>query len=310
MAGAAWRRRRRWLAAAVLVGGMLILRIDGGGGTAGASALGPATPHLVVVVMENKEFGQVVGNANAPYINRTLFPGGKRFRNEYAPLHPSLPNYLVLTSGRYGGCFDDACPRNSDRDDNLFHQMNVAAPAISWKVYAESMPSNCALSDAGPYTVHHNPPTYYTNLGPSGDGSCATKDVPYSQLSADLAAGTLPQFAMVVPNVYSDMHTDANTPPCQLGAAVQNEVCQGDRWLQANLPPLLSDGGRNDVTAVVVFDEGTTNLGGGGHILSIELGPNVTGGATDDHFLTHAGLVNALARWFGLPGFAPLEPQL
>jgi hypothetical protein len=33
-----------------------------------------STAHLAVIVMENKESTQVVGNPNAPYINGTLIP--------------------------------------------------------------------------------------------------------------------------------------------------------------------------------------------------------------------------------------------
>ena len=68
-----------------------------------AGALGPKTPHLVLVVMENKEYTTVVGNPHAPYINGTIIPGGRLFTSYYASLHPSLPNYLIMTSSRFGG---------------------------------------------------------------------------------------------------------------------------------------------------------------------------------------------------------------
>jgi hypothetical protein len=230
----------------------------------------------------------------------------------HAVTHPSLPDYLVLTSGRYGTCVTDACPRRSSSADNLFAQMNHALTPVSWKVYAESMATNCALENKGAYAVRHNPPTYYSNLGPppAGDGSCAANDVPSSRLSADLAAGMLPDFAMVIPNLYNDMHSDRNAPACQLGSRVQNQVCQGDTWLRANLPAILSDGGRDDVTALLVFDEGSSAEGGGGKVALVETGPTTCGGCTDATPWNHYGLANALAAWFGLPAFSPARDNL
>jgi hypothetical protein len=49
----------------------------------------------------------------------------------------------------------DNCPVGFDTDENLFHQMDTAD--VSWKVYAESMPSNCYPANNGAYLVRHNP---------------------------------------------------------------------------------------------------------------------------------------------------------
>jgi phosphatidylinositol-3-phosphatase len=62
------------------------------------SALGASTPHLVIIAMENKEYSTVVGSSAAPYINGTLIPDSVVFTQYYAEEHPSLPNYLLLTS--------------------------------------------------------------------------------------------------------------------------------------------------------------------------------------------------------------------
>jgi hypothetical protein len=274
------------------------------GGTAPASALGASTPHLVVVMLENKEYSSVVGNANAPYLNQTLIPQGRLFTSYYSSTHPSLPNYLTITSAEFGGCITDACPYHAATQDNLFAQMDRATPAISWRVYAEDMPSNCYTHNTTTYVVRHNPPLYYANLP-----TCATNDVPYSALAGNLSAGTLPQFAMLIPNLYDDMHTDQNAAPCNLGSATQDEVCQGDTWLRDQLPAVLSDGGRNDVTALIVFDEGGTNQGGGGHVLLLEVGPNTCTGCTDSTPYSERSLADAIDDWFGLPHLQVTPPS-
>src|SRR5215203_2057161 len=97
-----------------------------------AAAVGVSN-HLIVIPMENKGYTQIVGSANAPYINNTMIPGGRLFTNFYAVAHPSLPDYLVLSSGDYRGCVTDACSPNSVAGENVFHQL-----AGDWKVYAEN----------------------------------------------------------------------------------------------------------------------------------------------------------------------------
>jgi hypothetical protein len=272
------------------------------------SALGVTTPHLAVIMMENKELGQVVGSANAPYVNNTLLPQARLFTNYYAVSHPSLPDYLVLTSGDDSGCVVDTCPRNSVAGNNLFQQLNDAGS--TWKAYAEDMPSNCYASDSGPYLVRHNPPTYYTSLAGTGPGSCGANDVPWSALAGDLGTSSLPALMWLAPNQYDDMHTDRNTAPCQLGTALANQVCQGDTWLQQNLPTILSDGGRNDVTVLIAFDEGSSGAGGGGQVPLIEVGPNTCDGCTVSAPFDHHGLLNAIEDWFGVPRLSPAVPDL
>ena len=106
------------------------------------------------------------------------------------------------------------------------------------------------------------------------------------------------------------MHTDQNLAPCQLGNALQNQICQGDVWLKNNLPALLSNGGRNDVTAVVIWDEGVGASGGGGQVPMVEVGAGVPGGTQVATPLTHYGLVNAIADWFHLARLTAAAPPL
>src|SRR6516225_533268 len=94
------------------------------------------------------------------------------------------------------------------------------------------MPSPCAASDAGPYAVRHNPPPYYTRLA-----GCHSNDVPYSRLAADLAAGSLPAFSFVTPNVDHDMH--------------DGTVAQGSAWLASQLPRILHSKQYRDRSTVV-----------------------------------------------------------
>lgn len=273
------------------------------------SALGAATPHLVIILMENKEYETVVGSSAAPYINGTLIPASRVFTKYYAEEHPSLPNYLALTSAGSAGCVADNCPVGLNPQENLFSQMDTAD--VSWKAYQESMPSNCYPSNKGAYLVRHNPPPYYLNLT---GGSCAANDVPFTQFATDLQAGTLPEFSFITPNKYNDMHTELPAgPQCPQTNITLRRVCQGDTWLQTNLPPLLAlnqdaDTG-NDVTVILTFDEGSSRLSGGGKVLTLVTGPNVTPGQ-DATMYGHLGLLNAMQDWLGLDRLHPTVPPV
>src|SRR3712207_2238488 len=69
----------------------------------GRTPVDPAAPvppfqHIFVLVLENKPYEAVIGNQQAPYLNRLAQQYG-RATNYYAIGHPSLPNYRALTGG-------------------------------------------------------------------------------------------------------------------------------------------------------------------------------------------------------------------
>ena len=58
----------------------------------------PSFSHVFLIVMENHEYGSVIGSSAAPYLNSLAGSYGLA-TNYYAASHPSLPNYLALTAG-------------------------------------------------------------------------------------------------------------------------------------------------------------------------------------------------------------------
>jgi len=249
-----------------------------------ASALAPAAasevllpsrarPPVVLIVMENHEYGSIVGSPSAPYLNRVFIPRGTLFTRYYALHHPSLPNYLAMTSGTTSGCTNDSCPTKTYKTNNIFHQLSTHG--IGWVGWAESMPRPCDVSSSGSYAARHNPPVYYADLFPK---TCRTHDLPYpSQLPAQLRP-----FTFVTPNLCNDMHD------CS--------VATGDRWLRDHVRPLLQAG----AVVIITFDEGSTSVGGGGHVMTAIAGPGVARGAQDLHRFTHHGLLAGIERWFGV----------
>jgi hypothetical protein len=237
--------------------------------------------HIVWVVMENRSTQKVVDNPQAPYLNSLGARCGVG-TNNHGVAHPSLPNYIALTSGSTAGVTDDKGPSaHRLSDPSLFSQVNTTGK--TWKSYEEAMPAACLAHDSGRYAVRHNPAAYYVNLAPT----CPKNDVPYSQLSADLAANTLPAFSFVTPDLCHDMHD------CGVAA--------GDRWLSVELPKLLSSAAyRSGTTAVfVTWDE--DDHSGANQIPLYVVAPSVRPGTRTSTWFRHQQLLHATETMLGLP---------
>jgi phosphatidylinositol-3-phosphatase len=216
--------------------------------------------HLVVIVMENKEYDQVIGKSSAPYINALT----RRYAlatNFYAVSHPSLPNYLALTAGETFGMRSD-CVTCHFGGRNLVDELESAR--ISWKAYMESMRAPC--SRAEPAGGSANPFAYYDSVA-RASVRCS-KIVPYPQLAGDMRSGRLPTFVWIAPNRCHDTHSCG--------------VRTGDAYLARLVPSLLHDLGPHGVL-FLTWDEGSSNRGccreaAGGHIATIVAGPDVRRG--------------------------------
>jgi len=97
-------------------------------------ARAPSGPpaQVAVIVMENEEYGGIIGSPSAPYIN-SLARRYALATGMYGISHPSLPNYLALTGGSTFGIDSDctdctrararaATPRRTTR--SLCHNMH------------------------------------------------------------------------------------------------------------------------------------------------------------------------------------------
>ena len=262
-------------------------------GPCGTTTTAPTYQHVIWVMMENHSYGDIIGNTSqAPYINSLASECGLA-TNYHNVDHPSLPNYIGMTSGL---SFTALKPFKSDC--NPSKKCSTSAPSIfgqgeTWKSYEESMPSNCDPANSGEYAVRHNPPPYY----PALKASCAANDVPYTQLATDLAGNTLPAFSFITPNLVDDMH-DGTIP-------------DGDTWLANNLPTIFNSASyTSGATAVIVtWDEGeggtvndcalnTTDVGC--HVATIVISPSTPVGATSGRLFNHYSLLGTTEELLGL----------
>ena len=118
--------------------------------------------HIVVMVMENQEYDAImVPGLDAPFL-RSLAANSVSSVALFAITHPSLPNYIALTSGIDAG-------RTSDSDCSVprgrhQHRRSARRRGLSWKAYMESMPSTCFTGARRLVPMKHDPFMYYTDI--------------------------------------------------------------------------------------------------------------------------------------------------
>ena len=252
-----------------------------------SGTLGGPASRIAVIVLENKEYNQIIGRAGAPYLN-ALARQSSVAANYYAITHPSLPNYLALTGGSTFGFSGSDCGTCSVSHRNLIDQLETAG--ISWKVYAEGLPSPCSsAATAGAYVRRHDPFTYYRDVA-DNPARCRSI-VPTTTLTRDLADHSLPRFVWLVPNICHDMHSCG--------------TYTGDRYLRTMVPRLLAELGPSGLL-FVTFDEGETNSGccgvaKGGHVLTLVAGPGARPGVRSMTPYDHYSLLRTIEDLWGLP---------
>ena len=248
-------------------------------GRATAAAPVPSLDHVVVVVFENKESTRVLGNRAAPTFNAY----GRRYARltrYYGVTHPSLPNYLALVSGSTQGittnCTDCVVEARSLAD-------TIEASGRTWKTYAEGLPAPGFLGPfKGRYAKKHNPFAYFRGI--AEDPARRARIVPLSQLGRDVRAGALPSFSLVVPDLCHSMHD------CS--------VSVGDTWLRSQIGKFVK---LPNTVVFVVFDEGSTNIRGGGHTVALAVGKAVRPGSRYTGVTGHYGVLRTIEQAWGLP---------
>ncbi|MEP6697784.1 MAG: alkaline phosphatase family protein [Pseudonocardiales bacterium] len=288
--------------------------------TARSAPASAATRKVMWIVMENRSYGAVVGATTAaPYINGTLIPRGGDATNMHNESHPSLPNYIAMTTGDTQGIADDSGPSyHPYSGQSIFSQTDP-----SWRAYEEVMPSKCyrknaTFSNGTNYVVRHNPATYMVAApinAPNSD--CNLYDEPLGtaslgNLNGDLAGGTLPAFSFVTPGICHDMHTAPSGQACN----PTNAITAGDQWLSTLMPQVFAS---PDYTsgALVVFltwDEGAGGAGVKGmdclgtqyatdvgcHIPTLVFSTSTTGGTRNGTYFSHYSMLRTTEELLGV----------
>lgn len=240
--------------------------------------------HIVWVIGENSGYSQVKANS---YFSSLAAANGDA-TNEFAIMHPSLPNYLALSGGSTFGVTDDAGPNTHPiAGQSIFGQ-------TQGRTLAESMPSNCykgdtTVTDAG-YSAHHNPQIYYTDEA----ALCATNNIAYNALTQSNPNLAAP-FTFVVPNKCDDAHNLCKGATTRAGA-----IANFATYVQAFIADAqaTTQWTSSRMAIVVTFDEDANNEGNHVYTVVISNQPHAASNATA---ATHYTLLGTTEDLLGLP---------
>ena len=195
-----------------------------------------ALPHVFVIVLENRSYSQVV---NSGYIADLVGKYGVA-ANYHGITHPSLPNYLALTSGSTWGITDDGW--HPLPAGGLGAQLDAAG--ISWRAYMEGMTAGC-YRNVNRYALKHNPFAYY-------GGQCPAQVVPFSQFASDMS-GTVPRFVWITPDLCHDGHDCSNSVVSDWLAQVVPIILDSDAWKNGGVLFITYDEGEDSANSVLTL---------------------------------------------------------
>jgi hypothetical protein len=176
--------------------------------------------------------------------------------------HPSLPNYIALTSGSTQGIGCD-CEAQTGQGSCNIAVCNIALGDCScdqsvpnladqietaketWLAFGEGMSTPCNTMDDSTtqYAVRHVPFLYYDDIQ-SNIARCGSHVVDFSSFNP----ATAPQFTFIAPNLTDDMHDP--TP------ATQANITNGDSWIGPQVTKIMASSSyTNGGLIVVVWDE-------------------------------------------------------
>lgn len=247
-----------------------------GGGASEEAAKLPPVKHVFLIVLANQAYAQTFGpESPAPYVARTLEHKGELLVRFYGVAHEELADEVAMISGlgptaqTAADCpvFTDIIPGRANSKgqytgDGCIYPTEaqtigeqLASKGLTWKVYAEGLPSACAHpefevadptaalgQEAGAatpgaagdaYATFRNPFTYFD--GVLHAPTCAKTDVSIAGLAHDLkSAKRTPALSYIVP----DLCHDGRAAPCAPGAP--SGLLGAELFLRHVVPEILA----------------------------------------------------------------------
>ncbi|KAH8677877.1 phosphoesterase family-domain-containing protein [Xylariales sp. PMI_506] len=254
----------------------------------GASTIVPGRgfDRFISIWLENQDFVKVAADPDIVDLKRY----GILHTNYYAHTHPSQPNYLASVAGDYFGLNHDdfvRVPRNVSTVVDLLEDKGV-----SWGGYFEGNPGpgymgvgSIAADGTWDYVRKHNHFVSFDSI--NRNGLRLAKLLSFKDFERSFAAGTLPQFIMMSPDMNNDGH---NTT-----------LSYATKWAHEFLLPLLADDAFAESTVIQLTYDESEDYGKPNRIVSLLLGngiPKALQGTEDNTFYTHYSvLATAENNW-------------
>jgi hypothetical protein len=252
-----------------------------------AAASGTSAPHVMVVMMENKNFSEVIGQSDQRFTNSLATHYGLATQS-YGFGHPSLPNYLTIVSGSNQGVTDDNNPSSHSFAGVKTIADQLVAAGFTARAYAENLPSSPA-TNSGEYAVRHVPWEYFPGTAITVRNA--------TSLVGDLNGASPPDFVWYTPNLINDEH--------------DGSVQQGDAFLSSFIPAVQSTAWyRQGGQVIIEWDEADSdnagiNGGDGGHVPTIVVSAaNAAAPLKDSTRVDTAGILRSIEDRYGLSHLA------
>ena len=228
----------------------------------------PPPRHVFLIVMENKSPQQALQGAFTASLAAKYRSAG----SYTAIAHPSLPNYLALSSGQTWGVQDDnyhSLPRGGIGDQ-------LTAAGVSWRAYMDGMTGQC-FNSRYPYLVRHNPFAFY-------GGRCPDNVAPFTSLAPDLNGTKAPLFSWISPDACHDQHD------CRISV--------GDDWLRQAVGLITQSKAWSDNGVLFITwdeDDGSAD----NQVLTLVISPH-QGHKVSDQPYTHYSLLATIEDLLGV----------
>lgn len=247
--------------------------------------------HVIWIWFENTDEQDVVSQSNAETFTSNVIDRCALATNYHNITHPSLPNYIAATSGAVQGdaattdCDPAACPQSQQ---SIFDQVHAAG--AQWRQYIQTPQPPCGRGTAAFY--------------PSLASQCATSAVALGDpstgaLHTDLAAGTLPAYAFVLPDGSDNSGPSADA----FLDALLTEIAASPTYKAGDTAVLITwDEGGTDRTPGESCDDATHAAGTaypGCQVAMIAVAPAV-GQSRSDEYFTHYSLLRTTDEMLGI----------
>ncbi len=269
----------------------------------------PLVGHVFLIVLENQSYSNIIGSVAVPYLNDLANQYGLA-TNYFANQHASLGDYFILATGESAQLDQSGEFSGVITADNVVRELVTAGK--SWKSYAESLPSvGYTGATVYPYVKRHNPFAYFQDV--VSTPAQANNIVPFTQFADDLANNHLPNYSFLLPNLLNDMH---DCPAGGQNCPVADKLAAGDKWLRANIDPLIkSQVFQDDGLLIITFDE--AELGestkGGGQVATIIISAKGKAAYKSTTFYQHESTLRLTLEALGVntfPGKGATAPSM
>ncbi|MGW7052482.1 alkaline phosphatase family protein [Streptomyces sp. NPDC054887] len=208
----------------------------------------PQLDHVFVVMMENKNHSDIIGNSDAPHIN-AMADNHVVLANSQGATRPSNPNYWAIAGGSTFGLKANAFPTAQGTFDSPHIGQRAEDAGKTWRAYGESARFPCDLERralTSPSEAYYDPDSvpflFFKDL--KSTTRCEDKLKPLTQLDTDLTSvASTPNFVWFEPNSCNSMHDT----PCR------NPSSGPDQWVKDTTDKIFASPAWQTKKSLLVF---------------------------------------------------------